>query len=170
MLNKKSLGFVVLVFVVLVGTAASDGADERAISSPAISLPAEEQVRATEVAAAAVALPSLQRWYATAEGHVGDIYISEGYQVIFCSSMISGPNYITINNDGPMALCVWIDPGSFKPEENNISESFIIKPGQSSSVVAMSLLLVKEEYPSARPTRGDYVLSWCCPDDYISPV
>ena len=166
MLNKKSLGFVVLVFVVLVGTAASNGADERAISSPA-----EEQVRAAEVAATAVALPSLQRWYATAEGHVGDIFIrEEDYQVIFSSSMLSGPNYITINNDGPADLKVWVDPASFKPEENNMSESFIIQPGQSSSVIAYRLLLVKPEYSPRWPTLGDYVLSWCCPDDYISPV
>lgn len=91
MLNKRSLKIVALVFVVLVGTAASDGADERAISSPVIFLPAEEQVRATEVAAAAVALPGSQHWYATAEGHVGDINIKtpptgsddSPYQVIF---------------------------------------------------------------------------------------
>jgi hypothetical protein len=169
MLNKRYLKIVALVFVVLVGTAASDGADERAISSPAIFLPAEEQVRATEVAAAAVALPSSQHWYATAEGHVGDINIKtpptgsddSPYQVIFRSLSPTGPNYITINNDGPADLKVWIDT-PFNPEEIGIQPSFVIKPGQSSSVVATTCLLVKPMY-TARPTLGDYVLSWCCP-------
>lgn len=173
MLNRRSLGIVALVFVVLVGTVASDGAEERAISFPATFLPVEEEVGATEVAAAATALPVQQRWYATTEGHVGDINIKtppsgsddSPYQVIFRSLAPTGPNYITINNDGPADLKVWIDT-PFNPEEIDIQPSFVIKPGQSSSVAATTCVLVKPMY-TTMPTRGDYVLSWCCPVQQI---
>ena len=112
MRNKRSLGIVVAIFLILVGTAASDGAEERAISFQAIAVPTEETVGSLEVAAAAVALPSPPRWYVTTEGHVGDINIKtppsgsdeSPYQVIFRSLVPTGPNYITINNDGPADL------------------------------------------------------------------
>ncbi len=173
MRNKRSLGIVAAIFLMLVGTAVSDGAEERAISFPVIALPAEEPVSATEVAAAAVALPSPPRWYATTEGHVGDINIKtppsgsdeSPYQVIFRSLVPTGPNYITINNDGPADLKVWID-APLNPEEIGIQPSLIIKKGQSSSVAATISVLVRPKY-TVMPTQGDYVLSWCCPVQQI---
>lgn len=43
MRNKRSLGIVAAIFLMLVGTAVSDGAEERAISFPAIAVPRRSQ-------------------------------------------------------------------------------------------------------------------------------
>lgn len=173
MRNKISLGIVAAIFLILVGMAACEDAEERTISFAAIAVPTEETVGTPEVTAAAVALQSSPRWYATTEGHVGDINIKtpppgsedSPYQVIFRSLVLTGPNYITINNYGPADLKVWIDT-PMNPEEIEIEPSLIIKRGQSSSVAATISVLVRPKY-SAMPTQGEYVLSWCCPVQQI---
>jgi len=174
MRNKISLGIVAAIFLMLVGMAACEDAEERMISFAAIAAPTEEPVGTPEVTAASVvALPSSTRWYATTEGHVGDINIKtpppgsedSPYQVIFRSLVPTGPNYITINNDGPADLKVWID-APLNPEEIGIEPSLIIKRGQSSSVAATTSVLMRPTY-TVMPTQGDYVLSWCCPVQQI---
>jgi hypothetical protein len=125
----------------------------------------------------------------SADGHCGKIDVtSDAYQVIFLKSpavilpkIFGGREYITLQNDGPGEMQVWIDtlPSEsvqlfqglagppvrrsrpvMDPAASNIPPSHILQPGQSSTVAVISNVLVRAV---ENETKGCYVLSWCCP-------
>ena len=128
------------------------------------------------------------QWNVTTDGHRGDIVVHfvdvppppvpppplappvtvvpPGiYQVIFFRSVAVPANdgerhYITIENEGPSDMRVWVD-SDFHPEAAGVLPQLVLAPGQSGSVSAARLALVRPA--SAPKVKGNYVFSWCCP-------
>ena len=104
-----------------------------------------------------------EKWEIVAHGHSGEINArSTHYQILYfkSNSMIIPPPpemIITIENDGPSDLCVWVDKGLNPPDEDL---DLIIEKGQSSTVSAVSAVVVRTPSSSA---KGNFVVSWCCP-------
>lgn len=124
-----------------------------------------------------------------AEGHCGDIAVTaEAYQVIYLQSpavtlptIFGARQYITIHNEGPSALLIWIDtmpsnsiqlggglagpplPGSLPimdPQAAGVAPNIVLLPKQSVTVAVASVVLVRAVNGYA---KGCYVISWCCP-------
>lgn len=107
-----------------------------------------------------------EKWEILAHGHSGEIDAkSTYYQILYLktNSMIVPPPemIITIENDGPADLQVWVDRG-LDPlgETPPILPDLIIRKDQSSSVSAVFAVLVRTPSSSA---KGNFVVSWCCP-------
>ncbi len=128
------------------------------------------------------------QWNLTTDGHRGDIVVQfvdvppppvppppipppvtvvpPGiYQVVFLRSVVVPTNegerhYITIENDGPSDMRVWVDAG-LHPEAVGVLPQLVLAPGQSDSVSAANLVLVRPASPPK--VKGSYVFSWCCP-------
>ncbi|HOO53336.1 MAG TPA: hypothetical protein PLY09_11205 [Methanothrix sp.] len=116
------------------------------------------------------------KWEIVAHGHSGEIDAkSTSYQILYFKSnsmMIPPPEMIiTIENDGPSDLQVWVDRSyttGLDPlgETPPIMPDLIIKKDQSSSVSAVFVVLVRTPSSSA---KGNFVISWCCPPSGLSP-
>ncbi len=121
-----------------------------------------------------------------ADGHCGNIVANAlGFEVIYLQSqaatlptIFGARQYITIDNEGPGLLGVWIDsipsnsiqlggglagppvPGSQPNLTPAVPADFTLQPNQSATVAVESVVLVRA---AAGTTNGHYVISWCCP-------
>jgi len=84
-----------------------------------------------------------------------------GTQYIFFRALATAAiHFITIENDGPSAMSVWVDAPIQNPP-SNVPPNFVLQKGQSITAVAGASVVVRAvALPRA---KGKYVVSWCCP-------
>lgn len=122
-------------------------------------------------------------------GHCGQIDLkAKASQVIYLQSqavtlptIFGGRQFLTIYNEGPGEMKVWIDTlpsqsvqlggglagppvadslPQTDPQGAGIPPALPLKPGQSATVAVSTVVIVGT---GQSPARGCYVISWCCP-------
>lgn len=130
----------------------------------------------------------VERCAVSADGHCGCIEVERGkLQIVYLQSlavtlptMFGGRQYVTVTNEGPGAMRVWIDtmPSNSIQLLNGLAgppvagsqpdlapsaadAAFELAPGQSATVAVATVVIVGAV---DRHAEGCYVISWCCPE------